>query len=39
MEACRNNPALRHGLNIYDGHVVHPAVAQALGVKAQSPWE
>jgi alanine dehydrogenase len=37
-KACRNNRALRHGLNVYAGHVVHPAVAQALGEKVQEPW-
>jgi alanine dehydrogenase len=37
-KACRNNRALRHGLNVYAGRVVHPAVAQALGEKAQEPW-
>jgi alanine dehydrogenase len=37
-QACRNNSALRWGLNIYDGHVVHPAVAQALGEPAHEPW-
>ena len=39
LEAGGRNPALRHGLNIYDGHVVHPAVAAALGMKAHSPWD
>jgi alanine dehydrogenase len=39
IEAGRLNPAIRHGLNIFDGHVVHPAVAQALKMKPQSPWE
>jgi len=37
-QACRNNRALRYGLNIYDGHVVHPAVAQALGESSHEPW-
>jgi alanine dehydrogenase len=37
-KACRNNRAMRHGLNIYAGRVVHPAVAQALGEKSQEPW-
>src|SRR5579872_6987215 len=38
LEAGRRNRAIRNGLNTYDGHVAHPAVAEALGVKAQSPW-
>ena len=37
-KACRNNRALRLGLNIYDGHVVHPAVAQALDQPIHEPW-
>ena len=37
-KACRNNPALRHGLNVYEGRVVHAAVAQALGEQAHEPW-
>ncbi len=36
--ACRNKPALRHGLNVYDGQVVHPAVAQALDLQVHEPW-
>jgi len=39
VEACRNNAALGHGLNIHDGDVVHPAVAQALGQQPHAPWE
>jgi alanine dehydrogenase len=39
LDACRDNPALSHGLNIHDGHVVHPAVAQTLGVKPHAPWD
>jgi len=38
LEACRANPAIGWGLNTYDGHVVHPAVAQALRMKVHSPW-
>jgi alanine dehydrogenase len=30
---------LRHGLNTYDGKVVHPAVAAALHMKPRSPWD
>ncbi len=39
LEAGQHNPAVRHGLNIFDGHVVHPAVAQALKMKPHSPWD
>src|SRR6266481_2486652 len=39
LEAGRLNSAIRNGLNTYDGHVVHPAVAQALKMKPQSPWD
>jgi alanine dehydrogenase len=39
LEAGARNPALRHGLNVYDGKVAHPAVAQSMGAKARSPWE
>lgn len=30
-EAVRANPALKLGVNVYKGHVTHPAVAEALG--------
>src|SRR5215469_1434281 len=39
LDAGAKNPAIRHGLNVYDGHVVHPAVAQALKLKPHSPWD
>ncbi len=39
LEAGARNAALRAGVNIYDGHVVHPAVAAALRVKPRSPWD
>ena len=39
IEAGRDSSAIRHGLNTYDGRVVHPAVAGALKVKPHSPWE
>jgi len=29
-QVIRENPALRRGLNLYRGHVTHPAVAEAL---------
>jgi alanine dehydrogenase len=32
--ALRGNPALAHGVNIWRGRLVHPAVAEALGEKA-----
>jgi len=38
LEAGLNNSAIRHGLNTFDGHIVHPAVAQALKMKPHSPW-
>jgi len=39
LQAGRSNPAIRHGLNTYDGHIAHPAVAEALRTKYRSPWE
>jgi alanine dehydrogenase len=39
LAAGRINPAIRHGLNVYDGKVVHPAVAAALRMKPHSPWD
>jgi alanine dehydrogenase len=39
LDAGERDRALRHGLNTYDGKVVHPAVAQALRMQAQSPWD
>jgi alanine dehydrogenase len=35
-EALARNEALRHGLNVRDGQITHPAVAEALGVPAVS---
>ena len=32
--AVREDPTLAHGVNVWDGRVVHPAVAEALGDKA-----
>lgn len=32
LQACRDCDALRLGLNIVDGHIVYPAVAQAFGL-------
>jgi alanine dehydrogenase len=39
LEACARNPALRWGLNAYGGKVVHPAVAESLGMKPHPPWD
>ncbi|MGH7907642.1 MAG: alanine dehydrogenase [Candidatus Binataceae bacterium] len=39
LPAGARNPALRRGLNIHDGHVVHPAVAESLRMRPRSPWE
>jgi alanine dehydrogenase len=33
-EALRRDPHLRDGLNVLDGKVTHPAVAESLGLKA-----
>jgi alanine dehydrogenase len=32
-EAARRDPGLRLGINVADGHVTHPAVAEAVGVE------
>jgi alanine dehydrogenase len=34
--ALESNPALRRGLNVAGGEIVHPAVAEALGVPAMN---
>jgi alanine dehydrogenase len=39
LDAGSLNPAIRHGLNIFDGRVTHPAVAEALKMKPHSPWD
>jgi len=39
IDACASNLALRSGLNTYNGSVVHPAVAESLGMKARAPWD
>jgi alanine dehydrogenase len=31
-EAVRRDRALAHGVNVWRGHVTHPAVADALGL-------
>ena len=33
-DAVRADPALARGVNVWRGHIVHPAVAEALGEKA-----
>ena len=35
-EAARVHPELREGVNVYDGRITYPAVAEALGVKCAS---
>ncbi|WP_431283577.1 alanine dehydrogenase [Humitalea sp. 24SJ18S-53] len=32
LRACRENPHLARGLNVHDGQVLYPAVAEALGL-------
>jgi alanine dehydrogenase len=39
LEAGARSMAIRHGLNTYDGKVVHPAVAESLRMKPHAPWE
>lgn len=39
LAAGQCNKAIRHGLNTYDGHIAHPAVADALRLKHHAPWE
>lgn len=39
LEAGRVDNSIRHGLNTWDGHVAHPAVAESLRTKPRSPWE
>lgn len=31
-QACRDNAAIREGVNTYDGHVTHPGVAESQGL-------
>ena len=38
-EACRQDSALRHGLNVVHGEVVYPAVAEAFGLRLRSVEE
>ncbi|MCH7624187.1 MAG: alanine dehydrogenase, partial [Nitrospinae bacterium] len=37
QKAIQENSALMLGLNIFKGHVTHPAVAQALDLEYVSP--
>jgi alanine dehydrogenase len=36
-QAMRDDPHLRHGLNVHAGRVTHPAVAEALGYELLAP--
>ncbi len=36
-KACRENPALKLGLNVVEGHVVYGAVAKAFGLECENP--
>jgi len=38
LTAGAQSNAIRHGLNTYEGKVAHPAVAEALRLRPQSPW-
>jgi len=38
LEALKHDPHLAHGLNILNGQVTHPAVAQALGKPFVDPY-
>jgi alanine dehydrogenase len=35
--ALRDNPALLKGLNMHDGHVTYPGVAEAFGLEYHEP--
>jgi alanine dehydrogenase len=39
LAAGAQSNAIRHGLNTYEGKVAHPAVAEALRLRPQSPWD
>jgi alanine dehydrogenase len=39
QKACRDNKELRLGLNIVQGKITHPAVAEAMNTKATDPVE
>jgi len=38
-EAVRSDPSLQAGLNTYRGEMVHPVVADALGIRAAPLWD
>ncbi|RMF17086.1 MAG: alanine dehydrogenase [Alphaproteobacteria bacterium] len=38
-QALRDDPHLRAGLNVFEGHLTHPAVAEALGESYLAPEE
>ncbi|MBI3611231.1 MAG: alanine dehydrogenase [Nitrospirae bacterium] len=37
LKACRHDSALSKGLNVYQGKVTHPGVAEAHGMKYENP--
>jgi alanine dehydrogenase len=39
LQALRDNPHLRAGLNVHRGHITHPAVANALGLPYTDPLD
>jgi alanine dehydrogenase len=39
LEAGRANSSIRLGLNTWEGHVAHPAVAASLRMKPRTPWD
>jgi alanine dehydrogenase len=39
LDALKKNPHLAKGLNILDGHITHPAVAEALGKPFKDPYK
>ncbi len=39
LDALRRDPSLRRGLNVFRGHVTHPAVAEAQGLPYTPPEE
>ncbi len=37
LDALKHNPHLMNGLNVHDGRITHPAVAEALGYESVDP--